>query len=203
MAKKYYVVWKGEKPGIYDTWAECERSIAGFKGAKFKSFKTLEQAKAAFELGYEKFFENPSLTYNFFDQKPIEDSIAVDAAYSSATHILEYQGVWVKNRKRIFYKKLIGGTNNIGEFLAIVHALALMKQKNKIVPLYTDSLTAYNWVMKKKVATTLEQTPENKQLFQIIDRAVNWLKNNNLSQFKILKWDTEKWGEIPADFGNK
>ena len=39
MAKsKYYVVWNGRKPGIYEGWDKCRDQVAGFTGAKFKGF---------------------------------------------------------------------------------------------------------------------------------------------------------------------
>jgi ribonuclease HI len=94
------------------------------------------------------------------------------------------------------------GTNNIGEFLAIVHALAFLKKHEVNIPVYTDSLTALKWVKDKKVKTKLKETPENEELFELIERAVNWLNNNTYNN-AILKWDTKNWGEIPADFGRK
>jgi len=44
-AKKYYVVWVGQQPGIYTTWAEAERQVKGFPGAKFKSFPSQAEAE--------------------------------------------------------------------------------------------------------------------------------------------------------------
>lgn len=53
MAKnKYYVVWKGLNPGVYDNWAECKMQVEGQEGAKYKSFETREEAVEAFEKGY-------------------------------------------------------------------------------------------------------------------------------------------------------
>ncbi|MBM6761382.1 RNase H [Megamonas hypermegale] len=43
--KKFYAVKKGYKTGIFDTWAQCQKQTQGFKGALFKSFATLEEAK--------------------------------------------------------------------------------------------------------------------------------------------------------------
>ena len=54
MAKnKYYVVWKGLNPGVYDNWAECKAQVEGQDGAKHKSFETEEEATKAFNEGYE------------------------------------------------------------------------------------------------------------------------------------------------------
>ena len=94
------------------------------------------------------------------------------------------------------------GTNNIGEFLAIVHGLAFLKQNSSDRVIYTDSRTAMSWVRKKNCNTKLKETGKNKALFDLIRRAIVWLKNNAYNT-PIVKWETKAWGEIPADFGRK
>lgn len=131
------------------------------------------------------------------------EALAVDAACSGNPGPMEYRGVHLPSGKQIFHFGPVQGTNNIGEFLAIVHALALLKQKNQPnMPIYSDSRTAQIWVQKKKCKTTLERTPKTEKLFEIIARAERWLQTNSYSN-PILKWDTDNWGEIPADFGRK
>jgi ribonuclease HI len=94
------------------------------------------------------------------------------------------------------------GTNNLGEFLAIVHGLAYLKNQNKDIPIYSDSQTAILWVKNKKIKTKLNRSEDNIEIFALVDRALNWLENNEYSN-PVLKWDTRYWGEIPADFGRK
>ena len=94
------------------------------------------------------------------------------------------------------------GTNNVGEFLALVHGLAFLKQNNSNRILYTDSRTAMSWVKKKQCNTKLQRSEKNAALFDLVDRAVSWLKNNAYTTV-IVKWETKAWGEIPADFGRK
>ena len=116
---------------------------------------------------------------------------------------MEYRGVDTLSGKEIFRQgPYFDGTNNIGEFLAIVHGLALLKKKNSNLPVYTDSMTAISWVRKRKANTKLELTARNAILFELIERAEKWLKTNTWSN-PILKWETQCWGEIPADFGRK
>lgn len=43
--KKYYAVRCGVKPGIYETWAECEAQTKGFSGAQFQSFGSMVEAE--------------------------------------------------------------------------------------------------------------------------------------------------------------
>jgi len=190
--KKYYVVWKGYKTGIFDSWEECKKQVEGFTGAKYKSFPTYELALQAFN--------------------PQNDSIAatvpthglcVDAAYSKNTHILEYRGIIIPEKKVIFHQgPYYDATNNIGEFLAIVHALALCKKHNWNFDIYSDSITAIAWVRNKKANTKLTPTPRNTIVFELITRAEKWLLENTFNN-SIYKWETTKWGEIPADFGRK
>jgi len=127
----------------------------------------------------------------------------VDAACSGNPGKMEYRGVCVATGEEIFhFGPLEGGTNNIGEFLGIVHALALLKQQNNAIPVYSDSTNAIKWVKKKKCNTKLKPTNENKYLFELISRAEKWLTENDYPN-PIIKWETDKWGEIPADFGRK
>ncbi len=130
------------------------------------------------------------------------DAIAVDAACSGNPGPMEYRGVDLRTGQQIFHFGPVSGTNNIGEFLAIVHALALLKKSNSNMTIYSDSISGMAWVRNRKAKTTLPMTPENARLYDIIHRAENWLRTNSYSN-KIIKWNTDKWGEIPADFGRK
>jgi hypothetical protein len=58
-------------------------------------------------------------------------------------------------------------------------------------------------IRNKKIKTNLEPTEANKELFEVMDRALQFVLKNDMSQYQILKWETESWGEIPADFGRK
>ncbi len=129
-------------------------------------------------------------------------ALCVDAACSGNPGPMEYRGVLIPSREQIFHFGPVQGTNNIGEFLAIVHALALLKQRGAVMPVYSDSRTAQIWVQKRKCKTTLQRTEQTEPLFAIIARAERWLMNNP-DHCQVLKWDTDKWGEIPADFGRK
>ncbi len=208
--KKYYVVWKGRKNGVFEKWSECKKSIDGFVGAQYKSFKTIELAKKAFSESYEKYKGKVIFESELSDEQlklignPNLDSISVDAACSGSKGKMEYQGVDTKTKKVIFKQgPFEDGTNNVGEFLALVHALALMKSKGDKRPIYSDSKIAISWVLKNKNCNTkLERTEKNKEIFDLILRAEKWINENSFSN-KILKWETKAWGEIPADFGRK
>lgn len=211
MAKKekFYVVWKGKRPGIYTNWADCKAAITGHKGAQYKSFASFALAKKAYNGNYEDFKGNKKGESELSPAElvrigqPNFHSIAVDAASSGNPGTMEYQGVDTKTGKKLFRQGPFSeGTNNIGEFLAIVHGLAFLKEKKSDRILYTDSRTAMSWVRKKKCNTKLTENAKNKSLFELVERAEHWLRTNNYST-PIVKWETKAWGEIPADFGRK
>ena len=131
------------------------------------------------------------------------DAWAVDAACSGNPGPMEYQAIDLATGARVFHFGPVKGTNNIGEFLAIVHALALMQQQGlHDKTIYSDSYNAILWVNKRQCKTKLERTPETEQLYQIIQRAENWLRTHTFRN-PIIKWETSKLGEVPADFGRK
>ena len=202
--KKFYVVWNGVHPGIYDNWGDCKLQVSGFENAQYKSFESLEEAREAYEQGSIKYRQKKSVFAGKESANTyLSESLAVDAACSGNPGVMEYRGIFVATGKEVFRKgPWPQGTNNIGEFLAIVHALALMKQKNIGMPVYSDSLNAITWIRKKQCKTQLAQTPENAPVFELIGRAEKWLHENTYSN-PVLKWDTAAWGEIPADFGRK
>jgi ribonuclease HI len=205
MAKqKYYVVWKGRNPGIYTSWAECEAQVKGYAGAEYKSFENRAAAEAAFRGFYEDYKGKPGASQGwlFAPTQPSLPSISVDAACSGSPGPLEYRGVLTETGEQIFHAgPFADGTNNVGEFLAIVLAMDWLVTKKLDWPIYSDSGTAIAWVKAGKCRTQLERRPSNTMLFDFIANAEEALKRYPL--FKVLKWDTKAWGEIPADFGRK
>lgn len=205
--QKYYVVWHGHNPGIYTSWEKCETEVKNFPGAIYKSFSTRLDAEEAFRT-------SPEIKRSFAGKKEtlkrppvtgyVHESISVDAACSGNPGVMEYRGVWTADKSELFhFGPARNGTNNIGEFLAIVHALALLSKKNdQKTIIYTDSRTALSWIKKKKANTKLKEDKTNSQLFDMITRAEHWLKTNQWHN-PILKWETKYWGEIAADFGRK
>lgn len=218
--KKYYVVWHGVEPGIYHSWPKCQEQIKGFEGALYKSFDSEEEAEEAYHSSPYLYIKQknsanhpkasqlqnpPSNRTDTVLPLPLEvkaEALAVDAACSGNPGPMEYRGVYLKTGQEVFHYGPVHGTNNIGEFLAIVHGLALLKQKGAAMTIYSDSRNALLWVKNKKCKTKLERTAKTEQLFQLIERAELWLKENT-HNIPLLKWETEKWGEIPADFGRK
>ncbi|MCS7035069.1 MAG: ribonuclease H family protein [Saprospiraceae bacterium] len=209
-ARAFYVVWEGVTPGIYTSWEEVRQQTHNYPGAKYKRFASREEAEAAYRGSYWSCIKKPPRAAG--PKSPAElqrlgvrlDSLAVDAACSGNPGLMEYRGVRTDTGEELFRSgPWPGGTNNIGEFLALVHALAWLHQRGLTsTPIYSDSRNAQKWVREKKCRTKLEPTPENEKIFDLIQRAEHWLQTHPTTN-PILDWDTEKWGENPADFGRK
>ncbi|MBR6369577.1 MAG: ribonuclease H family protein [Bacteroidaceae bacterium] len=208
--RKFYVVWIGVNPGVYDSWEGCRQQVEGWKGAVYKGFDTREEAEEAINQPPENYIEKKSPERKGGrkkKEKPIppevcRQALAVDAACSGNPGQMEYRAVYLGDMEEKFRFGPILGTNNIGEFLAIVHALALYKSRGLDWPLYSDSRNAILWVKAGRCRTRLERTAETEPVFQRIDSAERWLRENTFRN-PILKWNTSEWGEIPADFGRK
>ena len=207
--KKYYVVWDGRETGVFDSWESCKEQVAGYPSAVYKSFVSEDLANEAYyqdskdHVGNNK--KKPQLTAEEKRKygEPIPESISVDGASSSRGGMSEYRGVITHNAQEIFRMgPYPDGTNNLMEFLAIVHALSYCKQRDILLPIYSDSRTAILWVRKKEIKTKQPRTDKNVKLFDLIDRALKWLNMNDYPN-QILKWETKAWGEIPADFNRK
>ena len=218
MAKKqkFYAVWHGNPPGLYNSWEACQKAIKGISGAQYKSYASRAEAQRALDGSYKAAVEagkkqNPrshgkselSSAERTRIGEPNLYSIAVDAASSGNPGRMEYRGVDPQTGKVLFHKgPFERGTNNIGEFLALVHGLAHLKKEGSDRVIYTDSRIAMGWVRKKKCGTKLAPHSSNKILFELIARAESWLKDNTYKT-PVVKWETKAWGEIPADFGRK
>lgn len=206
--QKYYVVWRGHHPGIYSEWEKCQQQVKNFPNAAFKSYGTRAEAEAAFHSDPPKIRPFPASSRTDKPAKTgkgfLPQSISVDAACSGNPGLMEYRGVWTEDRTELFhFGPAPNGTNNIGEFLAIVHALAWLEKKNdQTTPVYSDSKIAMGWIQKKKANTKLPPGKSNAVLFDMIRRAEKWLLEHTWKN-PILKWETERWGENPADFGRK
>ena len=177
--KKFYVVWKGHKKGVFTSWKVCKKQIDGFEGAQYKSFADLNEAEFASTKNYADYVgketKKTSLSLKEKEKlgKPNLESISVDAACSGNPGKMEYRGVLTHNKQQIFIKgPFIKGTNNIGEFLALVHGIALLKSKNKEnIPVYSDSKIAMNWVKQKRCKTNMHFDATNRDLLDLIKRA--------------------------------
>lgn len=205
----FYVVWQGREPGIYDSWSACEAQVKGV-AAKYKGFATLAEAQQAFAATPEDYItrkpagEADLVSKSDLQAKPILlPALAVDAACSGNPGTMEFRGVIADTGTQVFHRgPYVEGTNNIGEFLAIVLGLAYLKLHNLPWALYSDSKTAISWVRQRQCKTKIDWNTRNQDLFLAVRAAEKWLHENTWTT-PIYKWDTEHWGEIPADFGRK
>lgn len=215
--KKIYVIWNGKETWIFDSWEQCKKNVDWFSGAKYKSFKSLEEANKALNEWWEKYYEiNPNKTksnnlqklsdsekFQLIETVPFfSESIAVDAACSENPWKMEYRWVDLQTWKEIFHERFSIWTNNIWEFLAIIHWLKYLWNDNRAI--YSDSKIAISRVQQWKCKTKLRNNNDLdlSQILDAIQNAENWLKGNWIKH-NILKRDTENRWEIPADFWRK
>ena len=207
---KYYVVWKGLQPGIYASWADCKAQVQGVEGALYKSFATEAEARSAYDEPPHLHIKPRAASRVRAEQEKaavrdaviVGDALAVDAACSGNPGPMEYRCVDLADGKEVFHFGPIYGTNNIGEFLAIVHALALQKQLGIRRTIYSDSRNAMAWARAGHCRTKLPLHAKSEQVLRLVERAEAWLAKNGIG-VPVLKWQTELWGEVPADFGRK
>lgn len=218
MGRKFYVVFEGRHPAVYEDWEDALEQVENFPGARYKGYSTQEEAVAAFRrylagtdapLGEilveaSSLTESPASKTRYADIPEVDmDGWAVDASCLGNPGVMEYRGVELRTGREIFrVGPFKDATNNIGEFLAIVHALALQYRDGSSHTIYSDSATGMTWVRNRRVKTTLNRTAANEQVFLLLARALAWLNTHRYST-KILKWQTDLWGEIPADFDRK
>lgn len=205
----YYVVWVGRTPGVYRTWAECQAQVAGFPNAKYKSYEQQQEAEAAYRKGWKAAFAGaakPKASAAASKQAAGEidyDSISVDVGTRGNPGPVEYKGVDTRTGEVLFsYGPIAKGTNNLGEFLAIVHALAYLNKQGSRKTVYSDSRNALKWVGDKAVSSSLARDESTREIWDLVDRAVHWLRTNRYEN-KVKKWETDVWGEIKADYGRK
>lgn len=227
--RKFYVVWVGYNPGIYDTWADAQEQVTNYPGAKYKAYDDIDEATAAYrgdpseQLGLMRALLqrtpnfDPSAKPEAEAKTPVRDysslpgirldAIAVDGACSVNPGPMEYRAVRVADGSEVFRvgdKTKLTGTNNIAEYLAIIHLAALLaKAGDTTTPIYTDSRNTLAWLRRGHSKTTLASTPATAPTLALLARADAWLSTNGPIKNPILKWPTAEWGEIPADFGRK
>jgi ribonuclease HI len=226
---RIYVVFAGREPGIYRDWTSCRAQVEGFSGAEHRSFKTADEATRAWveaggdpipldepgEAGEGGLVDDPDALDEPVARAPAPapprrveggpppGSIAVDAACSGNPGPMEYRGVEIDGGEQLFHVGPMRGTNNIGEFLAIVHGLAWLQRHGRPGPIYSDSNIAIGWVKRGTARTTLARSAATESAWQLLARAQLWLRQGAPRGVEIRKWPTRRWGEIPADFGRK
>jgi len=200
---KYYVVREWKRRGIFTSRDECKELVQWYADAKYKSFKTKEEAEKALQGSREEYYQTKEKVSRQTSDFPYEkNSIAVDAACSWNPGKMEYQGIDLQSGKYLFHEKYEIATNNIWEFLALVHGLKFQKENKSDKAIYTDSKHAMKRVAEKGCKTKLEKNSNTNFVYKKIQEAEQRLKENTYTT-QILKRPTSERWEIPADFWRK
>lgn len=200
--QKYYTVWAGLTTGVFSSWKQCQRQILGFKGARFKSFQTLTEAKAALNRRYQDRGNNERLPiqtiFQIDDTRPITNSITVNGTCNIATGEVEIQAVHTGSKHLVFWKgPYHDGTGDMAEFIAIVETLKYLKSRKLSMPIYSESSTAIKWITNREATTKLPRRASNRELYDFFDSCLAWLDDYTYYN-RILKWNTKEWSRSPA-----
>ncbi len=218
---------------MFDTWDACAKQTTGFAGAKFKSFPTADAARAAFIDGDQAHVNyqgkapadrpaGASGSSKVAKRKPaaadypVGPALCVDAACDTTRWVMECRGVWLGDGSAIggagdgeeafAFGPFADANGNLGEFLALATALRLAAEAGPSGAgwtVYCDSITAMAWVRKRVIRSVfLDDDRAGPEVRAHVEDALAWLKNHT-SPAKVVKWDTPRWGEIPADYGRK
>lgn len=193
MAKKFYVVWKGRSTGIFTDWDTCKKQVDAFAGAKYKSFKTRDDAEAAFA-GNATTASSPvkkksstqtvkTYTADEIDAMPLDTKIFTDGGCEpnpgkAGSGVAVYRNNVVEELWFGLYNP--SGTNNTAELNALHQALMMAKSdvdRYKSVAIFCDSKYsiqcvtqwAANWQKKgwKKPSGEIKNLELIKEMFAL------------------------------------
>lgn len=198
MSDGFFVVWNGRAPGLYASWDACREQVEDFDGARYKQYDSPELAARGWERGPSDDPASASTRPSTFPK----GALAVDAACAGNPGPTEYRGVDLATGEEVFSLGPFHGTNNVGEFLAIVHGLGVQHDKGRRAPVYSDSRVGIDWVRSLRTGLSLPRSAATSTAWLLADRALKWLRSHP-EHAQVIKWPTAQWGEIPADFGRK
>lgn len=168
MAKFYYAVKSGKNPGIYETWAECQEQVIGFKGAKYKKFPTYEEALNFIQDSGD--FQRPN-DKNLMSNEMIA---YVDGSFDLKTRTYSYGVVLITNDGKETYsgrendKKLAEMRNVSGEIKGAMVAMDMaIKQEKETLYIYYDYTGIEHWA-KGDWKTNKEGTKIYKEFYDNI-----------------------------------
>ena len=186
-----YAVWQGRRTGIFTKWEEARAQIDGYPSPGFAAF--LSRAEAERELEERRRLLAPA-------GPPPEAGIAVDAACAGAVGPLEYRGIDLRTGETVFAEGPVdAGTNNLGEFLAIVRALEMLDRQEVSGPIWSESDVAIAWVGEGRHRSSVKPTDRNRELRRRLCRAELFLVDAP-APADVRRWRSDAWGAIPVEF---
>ena len=141
---KYYAVKNGREPGIYNSWAECQKQIHGFKNASYKSFTSRKEA--------EEFISNKK------EMPKMEHGLIayVDGSFNEKKKVYGYGAVLIDGQQVI--KRLYGRGDNpdclssrnvVGEIFGALSAVkyAVEHPEYDGIVIYYDYMGIEKWAI--------------------------------------------------------
>jgi len=201
MAQSYYVVWQGHAPGIYQKWPDCRKQIENYPEPRYKKFESLDEANHAYRKGIEHYRKRKSGPQKMSRRAPKfrRDSLLVHTKVQGES--MQINATYLKNNQKIFFVDFQRGNPEIGQFLATVKALKLLRKRSPTMPVYVPSLKVLNAINHKflydpYLGQRHIHDPWHEKLRECMFAAINWLKRNDY-QNPVLHWNSTYWGEPP------
>ena len=192
--KKAYVVFKGRKPGIYKTWAECKAQVDGFSGPVFRGYGSMEEAKEAFEkqdAGYASRYKSSSEVYD------AKTSVAAAAAKKAASVVHkdfkpEYDGEYYEVHSDGGAR---GNQNKKGKTSG--YGYVVVDKDHKIVAEgYGSAIGATNNQMELQGAIEgLKKVPDGAKVYFMTDSVYVYsgFAHNFPDEPRYQKWEAKGW----------
>lgn len=187
--KKAYVVFKGRKPGIYDTWAECKAQVDGFSGPVFRGYASREEAEAAFaskDAGYANRYNNSNATYSA-NQNTADKSGVVHRDFCP-DETLDYYEVHSDGGAR--------GNQNKDDKKSGYGYVVVDKQHRIVAEGYGSAIGATNNQMELQGAIEgLKAVPEGAKVYFMTDSAYVYagFAHNFPDEPRYEKWKANGW----------
>lgn len=151
---KWYAVKRGRSIGVYQTWEECQKQIAGFENADFCSFETETQAYQFLGVKNKKeLLQLEMQQTEFYDKYSDYINVYVDGSYDYNLGVYSAAFVVVKGDKAVKQYARIGHVKEAadtikslaGELSAAMSAVQFVaKQYYAKIMLYHDNLSIRN-----------------------------------------------------------
>lgn len=193
---KYYVVWRGHSPGIYENWNACKAQVKGFKYSYYRVFPTFKSANEAFGLSLTEFKRRQQFKENTFNLRP--NSIVVSSKYEEKNMETVFTAFKVGDPPEILFRTAICGksTHNIVQFLALAASIKYCYENGLKSPIYSDNPVALKWIRDRKINSQVIRSDRNQEVFDLVDEAIYWLNCNSYNN-QLIEWDVEKHGYLP------
>lgn len=178
MAKKYYAVKNGYHIGIFETWEECQKEVAGYSGAEFKGFANRRDAEEFLGVNHQmSLFDEPDIAANTAVAY-VDGSYNIETTHYGCGVVLFVRGQEISMKKEFSDPDMALMRNVAGEIEGAKMAMSYCAENNiEELDLYYDYEGVEKWCTGEW-KTNKDGTIEYKRFYDEIKRtvSVNFMK---------------------------